>query len=167
MTTITKEPPKDPVDQVTEISMGGTTLLSIRIPISNPDDDSKSPNPTASPKKPRTPSFMDKFKFKRGRSNSSTKSQSLEDSKEEPEDSQQLNPRDSSSINQNEAFLNIEETPILELNDLIPVTFSVEQTPSMYVDTFRGKLFKIKSLDEDLMPVWINEWIVKVFYIPN
>jgi hypothetical protein len=61
-----------------------------------------------------------------------------------------------------EDFLNHEETPILELSQSIPIIISVEESNALYVDKYRGKLSDISSISPELLPIWIDEWIVRV-----
>ncbi|KAJ3255043.1 hypothetical protein HK103_006663 [Boothiomyces macroporosus] len=108
-----------------------------------------------SPKKgsQRSPSFIDKFKFLKNR-NSSVKS--TEETPPSPEPTIQ--------IPINEEFINLDETPPLMLNQNIPIIFSLEQSPSMYVDTFKGKLHDLSVHPNigEVIPAWVKDWIVNV-----
>ncbi|KAJ3322576.1 hypothetical protein HDV06_002953 [Boothiomyces sp. JEL0866] len=120
--------------------------LTSPLPVQSPE--------AASPKKgsQRSPSFIDKFKFLKNRNNSV---KSTEEHLPPP-------PEPTIQIPLNEEFINLDETPPLLLNQNIPIIFSVEQSPSMYVDTFKGKLHDLSVHPNigDVIPGWVKDWIV-------
>ncbi|KAJ3275217.1 hypothetical protein HDV01_000942 [Terramyces sp. JEL0728] len=135
--------------------------LQVVIPEEDTVPDMTAPMPvqspeTASPKKgtQRSPSFIDKFKFLKNR-NSSVKS---------TEETPPTPPEPAIQIPLNEEFINLDETPPLSLNQNIPIIFSIEQSPSMYVDTFKGKLHDLSVYPNigEVVPSWVKDWIVNV-----
>jgi hypothetical protein len=65
---------------------------------------------------------------------------------------------------EDEDFINQEETPIIELCPSMPICFSTEQSPSLFSETFRGKISDVPSLEVNIIPPWIVDWIVKVSF---
>jgi hypothetical protein len=125
-------------------------------------DDANSTKPL---KATRNPSFIDKFKFRRTRTQSG---------KSHDEVSISTPTRNGSFTAEKvclsnkppeaEEFINFDETPLIRLPDLLPICFSVEQSPSMYIDTYHGTIKNLGKLkNSDPIPLWVQDWIIQVF----
>jgi WD repeat-containing protein 48 len=56
----------------------------------------------------------------------------------------------------------VDETPPLDLPRNLPVFFSVEQSPSMYIDTYHGSVRDLGKLkNSEIIPQWVQDWIIQ------
>jgi WD repeat-containing protein 48 len=115
----------------------------------------------------RNPSFIDKFKFRRGRTPSSkSQEESIPTVTTTPTRTTSFSAENVILVNEPpeaEEFINLDETPHIVLPPNLPICFSIEQSPSMYIDTFHGTVRGLGTLkNSDLIPPWVQDWIIQV-----
>jgi hypothetical protein len=97
----------------------------------------------------RSTSFIEKFKFRRQRSMSG---------KSDDSTSSKLN----SEKPDGEELIRFEETPFIKLPELMPISISMEQSMSMYIDIHHGTVKDMNKIPIELIPQWIQDWIINV-----
>lgn len=99
---------------------------------------------------PKSASFLNKLKYRlRTKSNDEENSSSIvvEEAPKRVEETER-------------PLINFEETPYISLDQSINMVFSIEDPPSMFEDTYRGKLCDLGPSMSDFIPHWVKSWII-------
>ncbi|KAI8899437.1 WD40-repeat-containing domain protein [Globomyces pollinis-pini] len=174
-TTDPNDTPKSPIssrpDLQKQISIGVMKDVSTESPSELPKEPPSSvPTSPVKPPPARQNSLMDHFRRKRAGTGNSQKSEDVSNTpppapvNSSPVNASQAQPDTSvnQSIKERGDIINFDETPRLKISPCIPVIFSQEQSPSMFISTYRGHvedLGRDKGV-KDVLPIWVKDWIV-------